>query len=117
VYVVGENKRFFIPLGSEKIYLTVRDPKTEEHVAFMNERYAIVGKDVRENLMGASVRFIDKILVDVEGIGYKNGTGDVHKLTNKVKDWKDKVPAYFKRTIATVFETAAGAVLEEAKPT
>jgi len=117
MYVFGANKRVHIPMGSEDIYLTIREPTTEEMLTYMKERYEVVGKDVKENQMGASINLVNKILVGVEGVGFVDGKGKTQTLTNKVENWKDKIPAYFKRMIGFMYEGASGATLEEAKPT
>lgn len=117
MYVFGAKKRVHIPMGSEDIYLTIREPTTEEMLTFMKERFEVVGKDVKENQMGASINFVNKILVDVEGMGFIDDKEENQILTNKTKDWKDKIPAYFKRMVAFMYEGASGATLEEAKPT
>ena len=109
IMVGEETNRFELDNGVVLIY---RNPTTREYVKFKNSvKVRRSGKDVQVKSTEEELAFADRLIVDIEAVGYKGQDGKTKRLSAKTtaadiahlkvdgappESWKDLVPAHLK---------------------
>jgi hypothetical protein len=122
ISTLSSNIRIPIPVGDEEVVLICRKPTTEEMNNFLSSRFVAKGRKVQQNFVEERVKLIDKILVNIENVGYENAQGEMVPLTAqtqlsdedkahaaallgcKVGSWKDLINVNWKCAAAMRFE-------------
>lgn len=114
MYVINQPKKVRFPVADgEFITFTVRDANTEEYQKYLAAAFFIVKGKTEMNMVGASIGLFDKIVIDVEGCHWQNGTGKPQPLTTKTPDWMGKIPPHIKRAvIAELFDQSKAETVE-----
>ncbi len=122
ISTLSSNIRISIPVGDEEVVLICRKPTTDEVNHFLSSRFVARGRKVQQNFVEERVKFVDKVLVNVENVGYENAQGEMVPLTAqtplsdedkahaakllgcKVESWKDLINVAWKCAAAMRFE-------------
>jgi len=115
--ILGKDMRVHYPYAGHDIYITLRHPTTEEHVEYLSNRTVYEDGQIKTNNAKSAVKLLDKIMVDVEGLGYIDEKGADQPLTKDVPGWQQKVPANIKSRLAMLFDEGSAQVVTEGKPT
>lgn len=122
VSAFSKTVRVVVPVGDEQVVLICRKPTAEELNRFLSARFVSKGRKVQSNLVEARLKFMDRILVNVENAEYETASGESKPLNNQtqlseddrafassvlgapVQSWKDLVNMTWKCSAAMSFE-------------
>ena len=72
--------------------------------SLLKNRFKQIGRRVENRTQEARIAFFDKTCIEVEGVEYEDGDGNLMSLTPVIDGWKSKIPANWKASIAGTFE-------------
>lgn len=119
---------FDYSVGAETIRVTLRQPTPTELDTFLRDRYVAKGRKMENHTPESRRKLIDKILVDIEGLQFRDRTGAIHALGaavsldeeekayqthrrgHPVTTWRDLVPSHWKNQWAARFEETEGEI-------
>lgn len=104
--LLEENVRISVTVGDEQVVFIFPpyDGMRMEIKELATSRIRGRGLKQRMDIHGARERFVDKTLLDIENVNYRDEKGEAKPLNNKVKDWKTKIPFNWKSSAASFFE-------------
>ena len=100
-----DTRRIRVLVGDENIYFVCRHPTARELADFLKARWKAGrrGKvDDRSN--EERLKFVDKVLLNVENVHYRDESGKIRPLNSNVPEWKKYLRPEWKISAAQVFE-------------
>jgi len=112
--LIDDQQDFMIQLGQkENPILVLRQPTSDELRTFLSSRFKRKGT-AGDSLMEARLKFVDELLVGCKQIEVKEA-GNVVPLTPELPNWKGRIPANWKTSVALHFEEKEAFTPEDEK--